>query len=84
MKILSEETRVADLQEKMRNAKRKERGGWVIFIIGLILVALGFVVAGQFETSVGIIGFGAVFSAVGIVQAIYFTKQYSKLLDELK
>jgi len=39
---LSEQAKLAYLQEKIKDFKRHERSGWIAFIIGVVLAVIGF------------------------------------------
>lgn len=82
---MSEQARLIYLQEKIKEAKGRERSGWIAFIIGVVFAVMGFGFSdflGQGGTLMGI--GGILLAGIGAVESFYYTYQHSKLLEQLK
>ena len=83
---MSEEAKLVYLQEKLDEAKKRERSGWWAFIIGLIFAVFGYVFI-DFQPTGGILLIicGVVLVAVGIVESWYLGfYQKTKLMEQLE
>ena len=91
---MSEQAKVAYLQEKIKQAKRNERFGIAFFIFGIILVIFSFIapqiIAVMYPNSpalspilVGIIG-GILFAVLGVADWIYYGLQGGNLVEQLR
>lgn len=80
---MSEAAKIALLQEVIREAKRNERAGFVVCIIGIIVAVAGFYtnswVTNAFE--LGIIGI--VVAAIGFVVYLYYAQVYLRFVGQL-
>jgi membrane-associated phospholipid phosphatase len=80
---LSDTARIALLQEVIREAKRNERAGFVVCIVGIIVAVAGFStisLAGN-SFSLGIIGI--VIAALGFVVYLYYSRVYMRFMGQL-
>jgi hypothetical protein len=84
---LSEAAKIALLQEGMREAKRNERGGLAICIVGVIVGVAGFFTGSyvQSATDLGIhLGIvGIAIAAVGFVLYFYYARIYLRFAGQL-
>jgi uncharacterized paraquat-inducible protein A len=86
---LSEAAKIALLQEVMREAKRNERAGFVVCIIGVIVAVAGFYTNSLASTlgwatnafELGIIGI--VVAAIGFVVYLYYSQVYLRFVGQL-
>ncbi len=80
---MSDTARIALLQEVIREAKRNERAGFVVCIVGIIVAVAGFStisLAGN-SFSLGIIGI--VIAALGFVVYLYYSRVYMRFMGQL-
>jgi hypothetical protein len=80
---LSEAARIALLQEIMRDAKRNERGGLVICIVGVVLSVAGFSTTSLAENSVNLGVIGILVAAAGFAVYLHYAHLYSKFVGQL-
>lgn len=82
---LSEEARLVYLQEKIKDAKRHERSGWIAFIVGVIFAVIGFGFSDLIGLGGTLIGVaGIILAIVGVFESFYFLYQYNKSMKELE
>lgn len=81
---MSEAAKIALLQEVMREAKRNERSGLVVCIIGIIVAVAGFStpswLAGN-SINLGVIGIAV--AAIGFVVYLYYARVYLRFVGQL-
>lgn len=80
---LSEAARIALIQEMMRDAKRNERGGLLICIVGVVLSVAGFSTTSLAENSINLGIVGIMIAAIGFSVYLYYTRLYSKFVGQL-
>ena len=82
---MSEAAKIALLQEVMREAKRNERAGFVVCIIGVIVAVAGFYTNSlewaKNAYQLGIIGI--VVAAIGFVVYLYYARVYLRFVGQL-
>lgn len=81
---MSEQARVAYLEERIRDAKREERTGTIVLFFGVILAGFGFSVGSNF----GLDGtwaeiLGILVAAIGFYSLLYSQYKYVRLMQEL-
>jgi hypothetical protein len=84
---LSEQAKLVYLQERIRDTKRRERGGLASFVIGVILAAVGFGLNDPRFLGLGgtLMGIGGVILAViGSIEWLYYMYQYNRYMEDLK
>jgi len=83
---LSEEVKMVYFKEKLNDARRRERSGWIMFVVGVFVAAIGFAFIPFIGQTSGIlIGIGGVLLAiVGIIESFYFRLQHFKLMEQLE
>jgi hypothetical protein len=82
---LSEQAKLTYLQEKIKEARSAQKGGWILFILGLADSVIGFglsPVSGQVGILMGIVGIPLAGMGLGVV--FYYIYQYNRLLEQLK
>lgn len=81
---MSDAARIALLQEVLREAKRNERGGLVVCIVGIIVAVAGFStpssLAGN-SANLGIVGI--VIAALGFAIYLYYARVYLRFVGQL-
>ena len=80
---LSEAARIALLQEVMREAKRNERGGFVVCIVGIILSVAGFSTKSLAPNAFNLGVLGIVIAAIGFVVYLYYARAYLRFVGQL-
>jgi hypothetical protein len=83
---LSEQARLVYLQEKMRQAKREERFGTLIFVTGVIFITI-YTLLTQYSPSpsgIWILVIGLVFAALGFAGIGYYSYQHMLLMKQLE
>jgi hypothetical protein len=80
---LSEAAKIALLQEVMREAKRNERGGLVVCIVGVIVAVAGFSTISLAENSFNLGILGIAIAAIGFVVYLYFARVYLRFVGQL-
>ena len=83
---MSEAAKIALLQEVMKEAKRNERAGFIVCIIGVIVAVAGFYTnswtpAPQNAFNLGVIG--VVVAAIGFVVYLYYSRVYLRFVGQL-
>ena len=82
---LSEQAKLIYLQERIKEAKEREKSGRITFIVGVVLATIGFGLGGILGLGGTLIGMlGVLLAGIGFFELIYYTYQYYKLLDQLK
>jgi hypothetical protein len=88
--MLSEDTKLRDLQERIRDVTINERNGLLIIIMGVFLLCLGLVFIAIVNNSLVFIG-GIFSSALGIFSTLFgfyvvvhYAHQYNNLQKELE
>jgi uncharacterized paraquat-inducible protein A len=80
---LSEAARIALLQEMARDAKRSERAGLVVCLVGVVVSAAGFSTRSLAENSINLGVVGLVIAAVGFVVYLHYARLYSRFVGQL-
>ena len=88
--MLSEDTKLRDLRERIRDVTINERNGLLIITMGVFLFCLGLVFSAIVNNSLVFIG-GIFSSALGIFSTlfgfyvvVYYAHQYNNLQKELE
>jgi uncharacterized oligopeptide transporter (OPT) family protein len=88
--VLSEESKLIDLQERIRDATINERNGLLIITMGVFLFCLGIVFIAIVNNNIAFIG-GTFSSALGIFSTLlgfyvvaHYAHQYNNLQKELE
>jgi hypothetical protein len=79
---LSETAKIALLQEVMREAKRNERSGLAICIIGVIVAVAGFSTT-WVPNGINLGVIGIVVAAIGFVIYLYYGRVYLRFVGQL-
>ena len=89
LSMLSEDTKLRDLREKIRDVTINERNGLLIIAMGAFLFCLGLVFSAIVQNSLAFIG-GTFSSALGISSSMFgfyvaahYAHQYNNLQKEL-
>ena len=80
---LSEAAKIALLQEVMREAKRNERGGFFVCIVGVVLAVAGFSTVSLVSTGFNLGVLGIVIAAIGFVVYLYYARVYLRFVGQL-
>ena len=80
---MSEAAKIALLQEVMREAKRNERGGLLVCIVGVVLAVAGFSTISFAENSFNLGILGIVIAAIGFVVYLYYARVYLRFVGQL-
>jgi hypothetical protein len=80
---LSEAAKIALLQEVMREAKRNERGGLLICIVGVVLAVAGFSTISLVPNGYNLGVLGIVIAALGFVVYLYYARVYLRFVGQL-
>jgi hypothetical protein len=80
---LSEAAKIALLQEVMREAKRNERGGFLVCIVGVVLAVAGFSTASLVGNGFNLGILGIVIAAIGFVVYLYYARVYLRFVGQL-
>ena len=80
---MSEPARIALLQEVMKEAKRNERAGFVVCIIGVIVSVAGFSTMSLAANSFNLGIVGIAIAAIGFVVYLYFARVYMRFVGQL-
>ena len=80
---LSEAARIALLQEVMKEAKRNERGGFVVCIVGIIVSVAGFWTTSLARNAFNLGVLGIVIAAIGFVVYLYYARVYLRFVGQL-
>ena len=80
---LSEAARIALLQEVMRDAKRNERAGLLVCVIGVVVSVTGFSTTSLAENSMNLGIVGIVIAAIGFILYLYFARVYLRYVGQL-
>jgi tRNA(Ile2) C34 agmatinyltransferase TiaS len=80
---LSEAAKIALLQEVMREAKRNERAGFVVCIIGVIVAVAGFYTNSLTNNALQLGIIGIVVAAIGFVVYLYYARVYLRFVGQL-
>jgi hypothetical protein len=80
---LSEAAKIALLQEVMREAKRNERGGLLVCIVGVVLAVAGFSTTSLAPNSFNLGILGIAIAAIGFVVYLYYTTVYLRFVGQL-
>lgn len=79
---MSEEERLVYLN-KIKDFKKRERNGYIEFILGIIIFILGFGFISVIYLGGAWIGVaGLILTITGIFEKVYFHNQYNKLIKE--
>jgi len=84
---LTEQAKIAYLQEKIHEAKRKERGGYASVIIGASFTIVGvicYVLYSHQLLGIGLIILGIILGVTGYVEVFYYSAQMTKSMEELR
>jgi fatty acid desaturase len=90
LSMLSEDAKLRDLSERIRDVTINERNGLLIITMGVFLFCLGLVLSALVSNS--FVFFGALFSSVlgifsalfGFFVVVHFARQYNSLQKELE
>jgi len=80
---LSEAAKIALLQEVIREAKRNERGGFLVCIIGVVLAVAGFSTISLAPNGFNLGILGIVIAAIGFVVYLYYARVYLRFVGQL-
>jgi len=80
---LSEMAKIALLQEVIREAKRNERAGFIVCIIGIIVAVAGFYTETWAKNAVNLGIIGIVVAAIGFIVYLYYSRVYLKFVGQL-
>jgi zinc-ribbon domain len=80
---LSETAKVALLQEVMREAKRNERSGLALCIIGVIVAVAGFSTTSLVPNGSNLGVIGIVVAAIGFAIYLYYGRVYLRFVGQL-
>jgi hypothetical protein len=80
---LSEAARIALLQEVMREAKRNERAGLVVCIVGAVVAVAGFSTTSLAGSSLNLGILGIVIAALGFIVYLYYARVYLRFVGQL-
>jgi uncharacterized paraquat-inducible protein A len=80
---LSEAARIALLQEMIRDAKRSERGGLVVCLVGVVVSVAGFSTRSLAGNSINLGVVGLVIATVGFVVYLHYSRLYSRFVGQL-
>ena len=82
---MSEQVKLAYLQEKIKDATKKQRSGWTAVVFGLVAAIVGFwlhPLGIQNGIAFGILGI--ILCSVGFIEVIFYGMNRIKLLKRLK
>ena len=80
---MSDAARIALLQEVIREAKRNERGGFIVCIVGIIVAVAGFSTISLAGNSFNLGIIGIVIAALGFVVYLYYSRVYMRFVGQL-
>jgi uncharacterized paraquat-inducible protein A len=80
---LSEAARIALLQEMMRDAKRNERGGLLICLVGVVVSVAGFSTIHYAANSLNLGIVGLLVAALGFTVYLHYARLYSRFVGQL-
>lgn len=80
---MSEAAKIALLQEVMREAKRNERGGLLICVVGVVLAVAGFSTISLVPNGFNLGILGIVIAALGFVVYLYYARVYLRFVGQL-
>ena len=80
---LSDAARVALLQEVLREAKRNERAGFVVCMVGIIVSVAGFSTISLAGNSFNLGIIGIVIAALGFSIYLYYARVYLRFVGQL-
>ena len=80
---MSEAARIALLQEVMREAKRNERAGMAICIVGIVVAVAGFSTTSLASNSLNLGIVGLVIAALGFIVYLYYGRVYLRFVGQL-
>ena len=80
---LSEAAKIALLQEVMREAKRNERGGFVVCIVGIIVSVAGFSTTSKAWNGFNLGILGIAVAAIGFIVYLYYARVYLRFVGQL-
>jgi hypothetical protein len=80
---LSEAARIALLQEMMRDAKRNERGGLLVCLVGVVVSVAGFSTIPYAGNSLNLGIVGLLVAALGFTVYLHYARLYSRFVGQL-
>ena len=80
---LSDAAKIALLQEVMREAKRNERAGFLVCIVGIIVAVAGFSTIPWTPNAPQLGVVGIVIAAIGFIVYLYYARVYLKFVGQL-
>lgn len=80
---MSEAAKIALLQEVMKEAKRNERGGFIVCIVGVVLAVAGFSTTSLAPNSFNLGIVGIVIATIGFVVYLYYARVYLRFVGQL-
>lgn len=80
---MSESAKIALLQEVMREAKRNERSGLALCIIGVVLAVAGFSTAQWVGNAFNLGVIGIAVAAIGFIIYLYYARVYLRFVGQL-
>jgi uncharacterized membrane protein YfcA len=80
---LSEAAKIALLQEVIREAKRNERAGFLVCVVGVIMAVAGFYTTQWASNSFNLGVLGIVIAAIGFIVYLYYARVYLRFVGQL-
>ena len=82
---MSEQANIFYFEQKIRDSKNNAKAGYLIFVLGLVLISISFVFVlwGDAPNFTGII-IGGLFCIIGLVAGFYENHESSKYAEELR
>lgn len=89
MAVLSEEAKLNQIIERIREVARNERNGLLIIVMGVFFVGAGLIFSVVWNSSVGyilgifVVALGVFSTLFGFYLSVHYAHQYNTLLREL-
>lgn len=82
---MSEEAKIAYIQERLREVRSNERYGTILGLIGALMTGIGFALSSVLGQSMWIVGvLGILLIICGAIYGAYYAIQRMKLMKQLK
>lgn len=81
---MSEQAKIAYIQEELKEAKGNQRHGSILVIVGAILTGAGFALADVSQSALYLGILGVLLVVSGIVYGAYYVAKVTKLKEQLK